>query len=767
MKKLLLSFGMLLFAVLAFTQISVTVDGYVIDTGGDGVGQVDVYIAVDSLNTFFSYYNTVQTDADGYFSDTFDVPENLSQGAVYISIINCDNNYISQMGYWDPVGGVTVTFLYCNVNCSVQIEENNTGGLTASATGEAPFTYSWNNGANTQSINNILPGNYCVIITDAVGCESSACYYYDPSGGGDTLCYVYILADSVNVPGIGLYAMAEGVAPYSYSWSTGENSQSIIVNDDGEYCVTITDASGCESVDCIDFTNNSCWATVLIGDASIFAEAQGMAPYTYLWNTGQTTQSFVPMASGNYCVTVTDANGCVSTACGYYQFGGSDTLCSVYIVEDSVNVFGTGLLAITDGTAPFTYAWNTGQVTQSIVAIQTANYCVTITDANGCSSSACYYYEPGGGNDTLCYVTIDLVQGGTWLNATASGIAPFTYVWNNNATTASIALEENIVYCVTITDASGCVATACYDNTLPGIQGTVFLPDSINNLLLTGEVNLYALEGDGANLIETTVFSTTNAGGYFAFENLNPGDYILQAILDQNLPESENYLPTYHFSAEFWDEADVISLSGAPNIFYNIMLIPVDPDGAGPGAIGGGVFDEDGFWGGHNDERGDPMSNIEVILHNGADTPVAYVMTGADGTFNFDNLPYGTYTLYVEIPGMEQGEKTIVLGPDNETVNNVAFVVEGSEITTSTREVLLTDQFVGLYPNPAKNVLNVEVNMPLHKIIGYQVVNLTGQVVGNSNFDGGQVDVSILTPGVYILKVQTTDGVLTKQFVKE
>ncbi len=768
MNKLLLSLGMLLFAVMAFAQITVNVDGYVVDPNGSGVENVTVYITVDSTNTFFSYYNTVETDANGYFSDSFSVPENMTQGAVMISIINCDNNWTSQMAYWSPPStDISVTFLYCNINCSVEIDGSNAGGLTANASGVPPFTYAWSNGAATQSIMNILPGNYCVTITDANGCQSEDCYYYDPNGGNDTLCYAYILVDSTNVPGVSLTAIADGTAPITYMWSTGELTSSILVDVPGEYCVTVTDANGCESVDCFDYNNIWCYTNVYIGDASIFAEANGTAPFTYLWNNGVTTQSFVPMASGNYCVTVTDATGCVSSDCGYYQFGGTDTLCYVYILEDSVNVFGTGLLAVPSGTAPYTFAWNNGAASQSIVVTETGEYCVTMTDANGCSSSACWYYQAGGGNDTLCYVTIDLVQGGTWLNATASGTAPFTYVWNNNAATASIPLEDNIVYCVTMTDANGCSATACYDNTLPGIEGFVFLTDSMNIDPLSGVVNLYALEGDGANLLETVAFASTNAGGYYQFENLNPGDYLVQAILDPNIPASADYLPTYHFSAEFWDDADVITLPDNQNVFYSIMMIPVDPDGAGPGIIGGGVFDEEGFWGGHgDDERDNPMADVEVILHNGADVPVAYVMTGPDGTFMFEDLPYGTYTLYVEIPGIEQGEKTVTISPDNETVNNVAFIVEGTEITTATREVLLTDEFVGLYPNPVKNVLQVEVNMPLRKIIGYQVVNLTGQVVAVQSFSAGDVDVSNLSPGVYVLKVQTTEGVLAAQFVK-
>ena len=378
------------------------------------------------------------------------------------------------------------------------------------------------------------------------------------------------------------------------------------------------------------------------------------------------------------------------------------------------------------------------------------------------------YYQYGGGNDTLCSVTLDLVQNGTWLQATASGTAPFAYEWSTGETSSSVAMNANVQYCVTVADAAGCTSTACYDNTLPGNEGYVFLSDSMIIANLSGVVNLYALEGDGANLIESTTFASANIGAYFSFEDLTPGDYLIQAILDPNIPESEDYLPTYHFSAEFWDEADMITLPGNQNAFYSIMLIPVDPDGAGPGTIGGGVFDEEGFWGGHGgDERNNPMADVEVILHNGADVPVAYTMTGPDGTFSFDDLPYGTYTIYVEIPGVEQGEKTVTIGPDNETVNGIAFIVNGTEVTTATREVLLSDEIVALYPNPVKNALFVEVNMPQHKIIGYQVVNLTGQVAGIQSVDDRQVDVSKLTPGVYVLKIQTTDGILTQQFIKE
>ena len=104
MKKLLLSFALLLFAVMAFSQITVNVNGFVLDTNGDGVENVTVYITIDSTDTNFVYFNDVLTDADGYFSDSVEVPQDMTQGAMFIGIFDCDNSYQGQMAYLEVAG---------------------------------------------------------------------------------------------------------------------------------------------------------------------------------------------------------------------------------------------------------------------------------------------------------------------------------------------------------------------------------------------------------------------------------------------------------------------------------------------------------------------------------------------------------------------------------------------------------------------------------------------------------------------------------------
>ena len=53
-------------------------------------------------------------------------------------------------------------------------------------------------------------------------------------------------------------------------------------------------------------------------DGSVYSNVSGgVQPYSYLWNNGEITESISGLTSGEYIVTVTDANGCLSSAQAY------------------------------------------------------------------------------------------------------------------------------------------------------------------------------------------------------------------------------------------------------------------------------------------------------------------------------------------------------------------------------------------------------------------------------------------------------------------
>lgn len=124
---------------------------------------------------------------------------------------------------------------------------------------------------------------------------------------------------------------------------------------------------------------------------------------------------------------------------------------------DSVNLTAT----VSEGTAPFTYDWSSGETTQEIEFTgETAS--VTVTDANGCEAEANYEITenaPCENFDVQVYSTQDST-GGTGLTVYAvvqSGTGPFDFIWSNGNTDSNIENAGPGIYSVTVTDANGCV----------------------------------------------------------------------------------------------------------------------------------------------------------------------------------------------------------------------------------------------------------------------------------------------------------------------
>jgi hypothetical protein len=205
-----------------------------------------------------------------------------------------------------------------------------------------------------------------------------------------------------------------GTPPYTYLWDGGETTECIDVTTGGEYCVTVTDANGCQGYCCttVEFVPNpTCDPTddgpKCEGETiQVCANASGgTPPYTYLWDTGETTECIDVTVAGEYCLTVTDANGCEAYCCKTPSFVPNPTCEATNsgpVCEgDDVQLF----VNVTGGTPPYTYAWTgpegfTSTEADPMVSPAVAGeYCVTVTDANGCYTECCttVVLEPCGG----------------------------------------------------------------------------------------------------------------------------------------------------------------------------------------------------------------------------------------------------------------------------------------------------------------------------------------------------------------------------------
>ena len=346
-------------------------------------------------------------------------------------------------------------------NCSVWLDTLGNDCYQAVPNGTAPFTYAWNDGSteNTACISGAAGTDVCVTITDATGCISDACFTIPPD------CSVFIYVAGNPTTGHFLQAATTGVGNLNYQWSNGANTSSINPNISGSYCCTITDSNGCSANDCIIYAvTNTCSVSIIDsttqGGNCFQAYATGVAPFLYEWSNGTLDEINCMLTSGSQeCVTITDATGCTASACDWVP-----STCGVDVYINTMVGAPLPLIAAAPwGAAPYTYLWSSGETTQNITPQNGAGtYCITITDNNACTSSNCITVTLNS-----CAFELEYVQNSFCMQATPTvGISPFTYQWSDGSTGSSVChnpLSPDTLYCVTVTDATGCTSVDCGD----------------------------------------------------------------------------------------------------------------------------------------------------------------------------------------------------------------------------------------------------------------------------------------------------------------
>lgn len=401
------------------------------------------------------------------------------------------------------------TALSCNDD-NVSLTPVVSGGITS-------YNYLWSNGMSSTSIN-VGKGNYCLTITDALGCTTDTCVNV-------TVPNSLVVGMSSNpattnggTDGDATATPSGGTSPYSYLWNPGGGTTAAITGlGYGIYIVTVTDTNGCtvegsvvvNEPRCLGFSVSTTVDTLLCyTDTTATTTANptgGTIPYTYLWDDplAQTTLSITNLAGGLYSVVVTDSNGCLAVAAAIIVE--PDQLVNSITPSNATTVGGNDGSATANpfgGTAPYTYLWSTTATTQTVNGLIAGTYYLTITDDNGCSISDSVYINEPPCNNFMLYVSGTNITCNNSNDGTASvfvvgGTQPYDVLWSNAQTTGSI---TNLIpgnYTVEVTDSNNCYSFQTITITQPNLLSVTanLINDISCNGLKDGTIDLVVVGG--------------------------------------------------------------------------------------------------------------------------------------------------------------------------------------------------------------------------------------------------------------------------------
>lgn len=346
----------------------------------------------------------------------------------------------------------------------------NDGSASANVSGgTAPYNYAWNNGATSSSIQGLSAGDYSVTVTDANGCSAvEQASVTEPIALSASASSTNVNCNGASSGSLSASASG-GTAPYSYQWSNGATSASVSGISAGNYGVTITDANGCIATASASVSEPVALVPSAIAvDASCYgvnngsvdlSVSGGTGVYDYAWSNGATTEDIFGLSTGNYAVTVTDANGCMATALA--------NVGAQYAIETSIFTMdvncsggndGSVSLVVAGGSTPYSYLWSNGGTDDNISNLSAGAYSVVVTDMNGCSASSfTSVSEPAALSLSLSNTPEGCDLGdGTASADVSGGTAPYNYQWSDGGTAAIIGTLAVGTYSVTVTDANGC-----------------------------------------------------------------------------------------------------------------------------------------------------------------------------------------------------------------------------------------------------------------------------------------------------------------------
>lgn len=362
------------------------------------------------------------------------------------------------------------------------------GAVNLNVAPPGTYTFIWSNGATTEDLSNITTGTYSVTVTaTSSGCSTTSSAMVPNNDisiaiSGNTTPFT-----SCSTPNGAVDITTSPSGTYTYIWSNGSTTEDLSNVNSGSYTVTVSAGGSCTATATFDVQNNTSPPipttnasadTCNQNTGTIDLNVVPVTTYTFLWSNGATTEDITNIPAGIYGVTITSpVSGCSATI--------TDTVTN-YVLPIVVtptplaSTCGQSNGAVDLNVSPsgsYTFNWSNGSTAEDLNGIPNGNYSVTVTSAEGCTSTASVLLP-----DTVIPLTINgtsspntsCVNENGAIDITVIPAGSYSYLWSNGTVTEDLNNVPSGVYTVTVTLGLTCVNTQSFDvlNSITMISAT-------------------------------------------------------------------------------------------------------------------------------------------------------------------------------------------------------------------------------------------------------------------------------------------------------
>jgi hypothetical protein len=637
--------------------------------------------------------------------------------------------------------GLPVTVANASTSCAGSSDATLTANVSG---GTGAISYLWSVGSIGQSVNGLGAGTYCVTVVDALGCSGITCA---------TVTQPSLLTASIqNLNNVQCNGQANasmtilpsgGTAPYLFIWSNGQTTTNNTTTglSAGVFCVTVVDANNCSAVNCATITQpsqitvslNSQQMTCALNDASASVVVTGGTPaYSFLWsgpnNFQATTANLSSIADGSYLLLVTDANGCVAS---------ETTVIDSFIIS----YFNQDLLVSDDSTLNITVNVPTASVAQ-YSALNPQNGTLTYLNAGS------YEYVPTSAAQVFDTITVRHCNA-TEAYETNIILGITSCVWSGDSDTNQIVNNFDLLP-IGLNYGSA-------DNPRPN-AGTDWDCEPMTDWAnIAGQPNPKHADTNGDGFIDNndTLAIALNWGSFYL----------------RNLTNTSGAAPLYLDTATVAPgdtvRLDVLlgnALQSAANVYGIAFTVNYDNSIVDTNSV---RMKYDNSWLGTKDL--DMLALSKDFYFQGR-TEVALVRTDHTGRSNSGAIAHIQFTIKDDV--LKSTNLRLNLSISNvRMIDSAAVELPVSPLPSSVL-ILPTptsvnsfenDNEVSIFPNPATDLITVSSLYPIDEM---KIISIDSKEI---QLDKTQntINVSLLSPGLYCILIESKGKQIIKKFIKK